>query len=151
MQKYWNCPLDGHTYPYKDRSSQPEKRMTTNKLTQEEKRIKIAEACSKEPVCVCPIHGSISGRATPEKMLVTNCPWCGNDLHWEDFPDYFGDLNAIHEAENVLNEDQWDVYADHLDDMTMYSHGHASRMAHATAKQRAEAFGLTLGLWEAGQ
>jgi hypothetical protein len=128
--------------------------MTTNKLTQEEKRIKIAEACGKEPVCVCPIHGAISGRATPEKMLVTNCPWCGNDLHWEDFPDCFNDLNACQSAWETLTAIQHEQFKWHLVRVvreTREATGKKHSVTCAPANLRAEALGRTLEAWEAGQ
>ena len=56
-------------------------------------------------------------------------------------PDYAHDLNAMHEAENVLTDDDWDLYCTEL--------GHSLRWcAHATARQRAEAFLRTVGKWE---
>lgn len=59
-------------------------------------------------------------------------------------PDYLKDLNAMHEAEKVLNDDQWSTYADLL----RLECGHCFRLAAATAKQRAEAFLKTLNLWQ---
>ena len=53
-----------------------------------------------------------------------------------NMPDYLNDLNAMHEAEKVLNDHQWDDYICQL--------GHAMG---ATAAQRAEAFLKTLNLW----
>jgi hypothetical protein len=53
-------------------------------------------------------------------------------------PDYCGDLNAMHEAENVLDETQAKCY-----EAMLVEYGF-----HATARQRAEAFLRTLGKWE---
>jgi hypothetical protein len=55
-------------------------------------------------------------------------------------PSYCRDLNAMHEAETVLNYEQFDEYYIQLA-MKM------SRPFHATAAQRAEAFLKTLSLW----
>ena len=53
-------------------------------------------------------------------------------------PDYCGDLNAMHEAENVLDETQAEDYEELL----------GAYGFHATARQRAEAFLRTVGKWE---
>ena len=56
-------------------------------------------------------------------------------------PNYCTDLNAMHEAEEMLFDDDWDLYCTEL--------GHSLRgCANATARQRAEAFLRTLGKWE---
>lgn len=52
------------------------------------------------------------------------------------------DLNAMHEAEQVLTTfDEWDIYCVYLGDTQ-------PSCAKATARQRAEAFLRTLGKWE---
>jgi hypothetical protein len=53
-------------------------------------------------------------------------------------PDYCGDLNAMHEAEKVLDETQAEDYEELLGEYGF----------HSTARQRAEAFLMTLGKWE---
>jgi len=106
-------------------------------MTQEEKRIRIAEACGwkRHPLGMNPhfwIH------FPSEKQ-------CRHD---EALPDYFNDLNAMHEAEKVLTVDQLIEQAEWLgassNEMPIKSWVVLLR---ATAAQRAEAFGLTLGLW----
>ena len=72
-----------------------------------------------------------------------------------DIPDYPGDLNAMHEAEKVLNAGQINTYIGHLFSFAKVAEAGsnpweiiASRVAiHATASQRAEAFLRTLNLW----
>jgi O-succinylbenzoate synthase len=63
-------------------------------------------------------------------------------------PDYLNDLNAMHEAEEVLQRhmEKWWNYVSKLAvaNSTLGLGGEA----HATAAQRAEAFLKTLGLWE---
>jgi hypothetical protein len=54
-------------------------------------------------------------------------------------PDYCNDLNAMHEAEKVLNKKQWVAYGRELSRLNVFP------MVHATARQRAEAFLRTLG------
>lgn len=72
-------------------------------------------------------------------------------------PDYLNDLNAMHEAEEVLLGDQRIIFLDELLDvlgiklgpggwdMDLYS---VYLMTRATAEQRAEAFLRTIGKWE---
>jgi len=72
----------------------------------------------------------------------SNSGWDFNDL-----PDYINDLNAMHEAEKILNtpihmqKNAWNNYKGILEDVTKGS------SFHATASQRAEAFLKTIGKW----
>ena len=61
-------------------------------------------------------------------------------------PDYCNDLNAMHEAEKMLNRKQQNDYCFTLMDIQK-SWGGFKRL-HATARQRAEAFLRTFGKWE---
>lgn len=111
--------------------------MIDNKLTEEQKRILIAEACGwrKSPVS----HA-----------------WC-KPGHWDvrhygaswvsesEIPDYFHDLNAMHEAEKIFSKYQWLAYYGFL--LVAASHNSGPSGIDATAEQRAECFGQTLGLW----
>jgi hypothetical protein len=110
-------------------------------MTPEEQCIAIAEACGY--------------RKGENKPLWWACPIgqpfkaCGV----EDLPDYLNDLNAMHEAEKVLNPEQraefirciWDQVAPSC---TNYINHACYFIAHATAAQRAEAFLRTLNLWK---
>jgi hypothetical protein len=74
------------------------------------------------------------------------------------FPDYCNNLNAMHEAEETLTEEQWDFMFGHLVSMRWRNASEDERRglgsqkqlspARATARQRAEAFLRTLGKWE---
>lgn len=88
--------------------------------------------------------------------------------YYEDypFPDYFNDLNAMNKAEEVamsqlMDADQWASYAKTLESIHptasirwafMYGmddrYYEIANLLHSAAAQRAEAFGITLGLWE---
>ena len=95
-------------------------------MTQEQKRIKIAEACGFSNInSVC---------------------WRGNvALHERQIPNYPEDLNAMHEAEKVLiDRGNWSM-CDYDRELTIMT---SSWKWNATAAQRAEAFGLTLNLWK---
>ena len=108
-------------------------------MTTEEKRIKIAEACGLKTI--------------------------RRDYHWRIgdhlvhgngtiVPAYFNDLNAMHEAEKSLDSEQRGDYANALCWACHPVKGEpwtaVSRAFFATAAQRAEAFGLTMGLWKEG-
>jgi hypothetical protein len=100
-----------------------------NEITQDQKRIKIAEACGwGQP------FGPTGDWERPD----------GSMTRWCMVPDYFGSLDAMHEAEKMAFGDSelWQVYYDELDAMFK---DESSRCA--TASQRAEAFGRTLNLW----
>ena len=71
---------------------------------------------------------------------------------WGYVPDYLNDLNAMHEAEKVLTEKRVRSYAftlaQVLDTSPTVDLDDQFLNIHATAAQRAEAFGLTLKLWK---
>lgn len=94
-------------------------------MTQEQKRIKLAEAFG--------MTGWEKARA---------------------LPDYFNDLNAVHELEQQIWAQQWslrDKFCDILALIMNPVHGYrglsASDALDATAAQRCEALGKTLNLW----
>ena len=97
-------------------------------MTPEQQRIAIAEAC-----------GWKTGYRDPEA--------------WHPLPDFFHDLNAMHEAEKVLTVAQRITYANQIG--VILSGGSVGRaipnwwfIHEATASQRAEAFLRTIGKWE---
>lgn len=66
---------------------------------------------------------------------------------WEPCPNYCDDLNAIHEAEKVLTDEQCVFVRDYLRER-LENYPASRYIWHATARQRAEAFLRTLGKWE---
>ena len=107
------------------------------KLTDYEKRRKIAKACGwrhDETLC-------LPGRMMPPGKVYAP---------EQDFvPDYCNCLNACHEMEKAMSYAQHCTYVDLLDIIVggpAYKPGYRS-----TAAQRAEAFGLTLNLWQPGE
>lgn len=112
-------------------------------MNAEKQRIAIAEACGWEVM-----H--------PEQMMGFSSPTpeCQESL----LPDYLNDLNAMHEAEKVLNANQRVAYACRLTEpvrdeiYNVIPHDldyHVCFPAlHTTASQRAEAFLRTIGKWE---
>ncbi len=111
-------------------------------MTQEQKRIKIAEACGFD------CKGSPCGNYwyNPNHSLCND----GHVLHEiEDLPDYFNDLNACQQAWETLDGMQHAQFKYHLARIVRSQMGTLPRpsVSCATAAQRAEAFGLTLNLW----
>lgn len=111
--------------------------MNKTELTQEQKRIKIAEACGWKR--------GIEGFYFKEGCIAAD----GLSLHTEDeLPDYFNDLNAMHEAEKILHRDQCEQYDNALHEQSSEGEWLSSSWAwNASEAQRAEAFGKALGLW----
>jgi hypothetical protein len=73
----------------------------------------------------------------------TKYGWHGDGhISIDHIPDYCNCLNAMHEAEKVLNKNQWVAYGRELSRLNVFP------MVHATARQRAEAFLKTIGKWE---
>lgn len=109
-------------------------------MTPEAQRIAIAEACGW---CKMP---------SPYQSDWQN--WHGpkgqSNRHYP--PDYLNDLNAMHEAENSLTEEQHDAFQQTLLEVmhpgTHWSDMANTRIVSATAARRAEAFLKTLNLWE---
>lgn len=67
----------------------------------------------------------------------------------EALPDYLNCLNAMHEAEKVLTENQRIAYSDHTYDIACEEQDTTGkwRWLSLTATQRAEAFLRTIGKW----
>jgi hypothetical protein len=65
-------------------------------------------------------------------------------------PDFYTDLNAVHELEKLLTEkgvNAWWEYVNRINRLNPTPFGRETAV-HATAAQRAEAIGLTLNLWK---
>lgn len=127
------------------------------KLTQEEKRVKIVEACGWY-VIQTPEEDGAKAYSLRHPTELTLYPWHeSKEECFQDAPNYFHDLNDIHEAEKLIKgigvpftDDQAKEWFDHLIWVCYMDEKHTFT-ACATAAQRAEAFGLTLNLWEAGE
>ena len=102
----------------------------------EQQRIAIAEAC---------------GLTNVAPMIVKNVKHSGDDITvgiWSDdgwVPQYLNDLNAMHEAEKAMNNNDWWKFVENL---TNICGGGTALAISATAAQRAEAFLRTIGKWE---
>jgi hypothetical protein len=65
---------------------------------------------------------------------------------WIALPDYLNDLNAMHEAEKVLDYNQMNRYQNI--ELSGFVRTGTTWICRATAAQRAEAFLRTVGKWE---
>ena len=102
-------------------------------MSPEAQRIAIAEACGWTDIKTGPYDGLPFGRRKSHQLEV--------------IPDYLNDLNAMHEAEKVLTDDQFKLYS-HWVEKLMPETGFRFLLC-ATASQRAEAFVRSIGKWEA--
>ncbi len=113
-------------------------------------RIAIAAACGwkwkKENVY---LDDPRDDRDAPKWFRITDpdgrehCEYCIES----SVPDYLHDLNAMHEAEKVLTDDQTKRYIETLCKQVHRQPGNQWGVM-ATAAQRAEAFLRTIGKWE---
>lgn len=95
-------------------------------------RIAIAEACGWSDFWVGELTGVYGSNPNGSEAAV---------------PDYINDLNAMHEAEKMLDGLQKDDYSDFIKSLA----GTGFYPIHAPAAQRAEAFLRTLGKWRDGK
>lgn len=112
-------------------------------MNPEKQRIKIAEACGWTD-----IKPTGNFLQTP----------CGSDPDpdegWGSLPDYLNDLNAMHEVEKTLSDEQWREYIVKLARVIAGAKRNekvsvpTSILISAIAAQRSEAFLRTLNLWE---
>ena len=137
-----------------------------DKLTEEEKRIKVAELAGWKHVYhrqYCWATGD--GKRDPSQRVLEGRPPdydsgiyksvadchgvdAANALCTDDLPDYLSDLNAMHGAEPRCYEtdETWERYCGHLLDAVVADAGYqgADLLVRATAAQRAKAFVLTM-------
>jgi len=115
-------------------------------MNKQEQRIAIAEACGwlhpNNPECIKRKKGT-----SYESRYKDSGGWWmkpnGDYTIGEYLPDYLNDLNAMHEAELTLTDEQWERYWHELNGIVLG----VLYLPRATAAQRAEAFLKTLNLW----
>ena len=103
----------------------------------EEQRIAIAEACGWKNVDAG--AGRVWGFTTRHKGTPSESDVC------VDIPNYLKDLNAMHDVEKTMNNNDWWKFVEHL---TNICGGGTALGISATASQRAEAFLRTIGKWK---
>ena len=114
-------------------------------MNEQEQRFAIAEACGWKNADHPDVMAQKVGWGMPEK-------WCMDPLGKlrfnHDRPNYLKDLNAMHEAEEMLTFPQQAMYQVQLGRVVGLVLPAFYRCIHATAAQRAEAFLKTLNLWK---
>jgi hypothetical protein len=114
----------------------------------ESQRIAIAEACGwsihqikvtgLKDIAILPPGVSIKDEGAVWK-------YCSIDL-----PDYLNSLDAMHEAEKVMNDEQMELYWLELNKLLdVWTRGRRTWVFESPASIRAQAFLRTLGLWRA--
>ena len=107
-------------------------------MTLEQQRIAIAEACGWTET-----EAWLDGRRCFERAD-SNAGW-----DFDSLPDYLNDLNAMHEAEELLYAKSDTLEgAERMRDYSKWLCNIAKYPLRATASQRAEAFLRTIGKWE---
>lgn len=143
-------------------------------LTQQEKNVRIAERLGVRPRRMWRFwynaerdHGStfIHDEATAKlqwqnQVRRWNTEWLGPCLisepeeydDWSHAEDYFTDLNTCAEMKATLPIDKTKDFCAAVAQLNNCAEvGYWWAISSATAAQEAEAFGLTVGLWEAGE
>lgn len=118
-------------------------------MSPESQQIAIAEACGFK---ITRIEYDGDGKIY-RVWAVTPDSWTGKDVRpW--LPDYLNDLNAMHEAEKILDYEEAEQYVSDLQAITINAelfmdNPPPSNFACLTAKaaQRAEAFLKTINKW----
>ena len=110
-------------------------------MNPEQQLIAIAEACGWR--CAAAFKEAVAYWVRPNGM----------DHETEFIPNYLNDLNAMHDAEKVLTNEQDLEYSCALEQVVggrfvTNNSEDMRRLRSATASQRAEAFLRTIGKWE---
>jgi hypothetical protein len=132
------------------------------KLTQEIKRIRIAEACGWTFHPLTDRDPSLPGYEE-FKATALMC-WVrpgGDSWQHEQPPDFFHDINAINAAARALNDKQFHTFTLRLCDLSWERYPRQTYENHAdyinrlrvsfagTAEEQSEAYGRSLSLWPA--
>jgi hypothetical protein len=128
-------------------------------MTQQEKRIKIAEKCGWTDIRT-PQDASYHDIPTDtleflRGMVAGIKPGCIHIENAQPIPDYFSSLDACHEMEKGLSIGLPSIPHTESDKTRYVLKLQAWRSERgaifATSAERAEAFGITMGLWKEGE
>jgi hypothetical protein len=118
-------------------------------MTPEQQRIKIAEVCGL--FRIMPLRRTTrKGKPDPNGVRLWYCEeHHGGAATYAEVPNYPKDLNAMHESEKTLSENDRQKYLDILADAPRNDRYLTwADSVFATAAQKAEAFLRTINLWE---
>jgi len=132
-------------------------------VTEQEINVAIAEVCGVKPrvngyYCKHPTEDRILMQSENRQGCVDFIQRQSSDSEYKkfivvedlQFPDYANDLNAMHDAEESLTQEQRQSVATWICD-SQAENGYEMRywdVYHATAAERAEAFLRTIGKWQ---
>lgn len=105
-------------------------------MNPQKQRIAIATACGWQNVAPVVVQ-NVKHQGDDRTVGISS------DSGW--IPDYLGDLNACHEMEAWLKNDDRHAFSCYASDLF---EEHGSDAVHLTAAQRCEAFLRVMGLWE---
>lgn len=116
-------------------------------MTDQEINQAIAEVCGWTRAYIKDLCGEFEHKfwnpPVPVSLTLPN-EWNGGKVREQNLPDFCHDLNAMHEAEQILN--------DYEKTQMVASVGEIRKKCgfvfHATARERAEAFLRTVGKWK---
>jgi hypothetical protein len=122
------------------------------KLSDEQLRIKVAELCGFTDIFCEDIPSECDSRYRSRRLVGLprhDGPGGPYSLGWHPIPDYPNDLNAIHDAEMILTEEQFSDYVMALFKMFYITNPNKDFLPDrtvmcATARQRSEALVLTM-------
>ena len=116
-------------------------------MNNEKQRIAIAEACGWKNVKLTNHEEvDIDSRSTIYWSGFTGLPpEFRHHLNRVRVPDYLTDLNAMHDAEKGMSDDNAEKFRAWLLQVNGYNH---DRVVSCTAAQRAKAFLKTIGKWK---
>lgn len=125
-------------------------------MNKEQQRIKIAEACGL--FRIMPLRRTVrKGTPDPNGVKLWYCDeHHGGAASYLEVPNYLYDLNAMHEAKQLLWKMDWGyryIFNDNLANIIKgrivnRNEWDAETLLDATAEQQAESFLRTLNLWE---
>lgn len=128
-------------------------------MNEQEQNVAIAIACgskwmynpnAEQPVRILLHPGCVTSMDDELVEAPMSIPPETESWMYDMLPDYVNDLDAMHEAEKVLCDDErnWFKYIMTLRKMFEGQGDIDWCLLHATSQQRAEAFLKTLGLWK---
>ena len=113
-------------------------------MTDEQINAAIAEACGWKLQCSPEHQKATEGWQFGHTFAINPS---NEVVSRNSIPNYCTDLNAMHEAEEMLPDEIWLEYSDNIQPLRSVSAWVKSYL-HLTARQRAEAFLRTLDKWE---
>lgn len=129
-------------------SAETNRKGNDRKMTPKQQQAAIAKACGWKGISPEYLTGYAPWRPTPYSERVMGDL---ESIPIDPLPDYLNDLNAMNEAESILNTMEHGEFREQLARLAGFNGLNidgARAYVSATATQRAEAFLRTLNLWQ---